>query len=230
MTNYETVAQQLGVTFKDIKILKQAFVHRSYLNEHHSFSLDHNERLEFLGDAILELIVTEYLYRNYPNPEGELTNWRASLVNSQSLAETGQNLGIENYLLLSKGEAKDANTKARNYILANTVEAIIGAIYLDAGIDAAKNFIHEHILVKLPYILEHKLYMDSKTHFQEMAQEHVGITPTYKLHRDEGPDHNKIFTIGVYLGSDFIAEGKGTSKQEAQMQAAEAALELKGWK
>ncbi|MGB0757733.1 MAG: ribonuclease III [Patescibacteria group bacterium] len=229
MTNYENVAHDLGLTFRDAKLLKQAFVHRSYLNEHHSFSLDHNERLEFLGDAVLELVVTEYLYRNYPNPEGELTNWRASLVNSQSLAETGRTLGLEEYLLLSKGEAKDKNTKARNYILANTVEAVIGAVYLDSGFEAASNFIHEHILSKLPHILENKLYLDPKTHFQEMSQEKHGITPTYKLVDEDGPDHNKQFTIAVYIGPDMIAQGDGSSKQEAQMNAARAALELKGW-
>ncbi len=227
--DYAKVAQELGLEFQDATLLKQAFVHRSYLNEHHSFSLEHNERLEFLGDAVLELVVTEYLYNNYPNPEGEMTNWRASLVNSQSLAETGRDLNLEKYLLLSKGEAKDTNPKARNYILANTVEAIIGAIYLDGGIEPASKFIAEHILTKLPNILKHKLYLDSKTHFQELAQEKFGITPNYKLLSEDGPDHNKHFEIGVFIGGDIIAKGTGSSKQEAQMNAAQAGLEVKGW-
>jgi len=227
--DYNKVAQALGLQFKDATLLKQAFVHRSYLNEHHTFSLEHNERLEFLGDAVLELIVTEYLYNNYPNPEGEMTNWRASLVNSQSLAETGRELELEKYLLLSKGEAKDTNPKARNYILANTVEAIIGAIYLDSGFESAKDFVMKNILTKLPYILKNKLYLDSKTHFQELAQEKFSITPNYKLLSEEGPDHNKMFEIGVFIGNNIIAKGNGSSKQEAQMNAAQAALEIKGW-
>lgn len=229
MPEYTSLAQKLDLSFSNTELLQQAFVHRSYLNEHPSFHLDHNERLEFLGDAVLELVVTEHLYNNYPNPEGELTNWRAALVNSQSLAETGRALDLEEYLMLSRGEAKDTNSKARNYILANTVEALIGALYLDQGFEVASRFIHDHIIVKLPHILEHKLYLDSKTHFQEIAQEKHGITPTYKLLSESGPDHNKIFTIGVFLGSDMIAQGDGTSKQEAQMNAARAGLEVKSW-
>ena len=229
MQKYKDAAQDLGLEFKDIGLLKQAFVHRSYLNEHHSFSLEHNERLEFLGDAVLELVVTEFLYKNYKNPEGEMTNWRASLVNSQSLAETGRELNLEKYLLLSKGEAKDTNPKARNYILANTVEAVIGAIYLDSGFEPAAKFITKHILTKLPNILENKLYLDSKTHFQELSQEKFGITPTYRLISEEGPDHNKIFEIGVYISNDLIAKGGGSSKQEAQMDAAAEGLKTKGW-
>ncbi len=229
MQKYDEVAKELGLSFNDSALLKQAFVHRSYLNEHHNFTLDHNERLEFLGDAVLELVVTDFLYRNYPNPEGEMTNWRASLVNSQSLAETGRALNLEKYLLLSKGESKDNNPKARNYILANTVESIIGAIYLDSGYEAAAKFINEHILVKLPNILKNKLYLDAKTHFQELSQEKYGITPNYKLLSEEGPDHNKTFQIGVFIDEEMIAEGKGSSKQEAQMTAAQAAIKAKGW-
>lgn len=229
MHKYDEVAKELGLTFKDPILLKQAFVHRSYLNEHHSFTLDHNERLEFLGDAVLELVVTDFLYKNYPNPEGEMTNWRASLVNSQSLAETGRTLNLEKYLLLSKGESKDDNPKARNYILANTVESVIGAIYLDSGYEPAAKFITDHILVKLPNILENKLYLDAKTHFQELSQEKYGITPNYKLLSEDGPDHNKIFQIGVFINEEMIAEGKGSSKQEAQMTAAQAGIKAKGW-
>lgn len=230
MKNYDELAETLNLPFANTQILQQAFVHRSYLNEHPKFSLDHNERLEFLGDAVLELVVTDYLYKNYSNPEGELTNWRASLVNSQSLAETAQKLNLEKYLLLSRGEAKDKNSKARNYILANTLEALIGAIYLDMGFERAEKFISEHILTKLPYILKNKLYLDSKTHFQEISQEKYGITPSYKLLNESGPDHNKIFEVGVFIGEDLIARGQGSSKQEAQMSAAEAGLNIKNWK
>lgn len=229
MPDFEKLAQHLNIPFSDLTLLQQAFVHRSYLNEHPSFKLDHNERLEFLGDAVLELVVTEHLYTNYPNPEGEMTNWRASLVNSQSLAETAQKLELEEFLLLSRGEAKDKNSKARNYILANTLEALIGSIYLDQGYEPAQKFITDHILVKLPHILEHKLYLDSKTHFQELAQERHGITPSYKLLDESGPDHNKTFEVGIYIGNELVAQGTGTSKQEAQMNAARAALEAKGW-
>lgn len=209
-------------------LIKSALVHRSYLNEHPKFELDHNERLEFLGDAVLELVVTENLYLNYPNPEGELTNWRASLVNSKMLSKIGQNLEIESLLYLSRGEQKDQG-KARQYILANAMEAIIGAIYLDQGWDTAKKFIETNILSELPEILEKKLYLDPKSNFQEQAQEKTGITPSYKVLKESGPDHNKIFEVGVYLKSQQIAVGKGSSKQEAQEEAARAALELEEW-
>lgn len=220
----------MGLNFKNKDILKEAMVHRSYINEHPKFELDHNERLEFLGDAVLELVVTENLFRNFKNPEGELTNWRAALVNSKMLAETAEELGIYTYLALSRGEAKDANPKARNYILANALEALIGAIYMDQGFDTAKDFITKHLLGKLPFILEHKLYMDAKSHFQELAQEHMGVTPNYRVVSENGPDHAKNFVVGAYLGDELIAEGEGTSKQEAQMQAARKALmEKKDW-
>lgn len=220
----------IDVTFKDKDLLISALVHRSYLNEHTEFPLPHNERLEFLGDAVLELVVTEYLYLHYPNPEGELTNWRASLVNANMLAELAREINLESYLKLSRGEAKEANTKARQYIIANAYEALIGAIYLDQGWDAAKRFIEAQVLIKLPYILEHQLFMDPKSRFQEIAQELTGITPTYKVLDEKGPDHARHFTIGLYLGDEYIASGEGTSKQEAQMAAAENGLEVKGWK
>ncbi len=214
----------IGVTFKDKNFLKEALVHRSYINEHPSFALGHNERLEFLGDAVLELVVTEYLFKNYPNPEGELTNWRAALVNAKMLAEVGGTFDLYSYLYLSRGESKDNNIKAKNYILANAVEALIGAIYLDQGWEVAKDFISRILLTRLDYILEHKLYMDAKSHFQEITQEKMGITPNYKVVEESGPDHNKKFVVGIYLGEELIAEGEGTSKQEAQMAAAENAL------
>jgi len=219
----------LGVTFQNIDTLRQALVHRSYLNEHTSFPLDHNERLEFLGDAVLELVVTEYLYLNYPNPEGEMTNWRAALVNGQQLANIAAKLFVEDFLYMSRGERKDRDSKARRYILANAMEAIIGAMYLDRGWDVAKEFVTRAVLSLLPEILEKKLYIDPKSRFQESAQEHTGITPTYRVHSEEGPDHEKVFTVGVYLEKERVAEGVGTSKQEAQVDAAEKAIEAKGW-
>ncbi len=221
--------KNLGITFKNKDFLLQSVVHRSYINEHPEFKLGHNERLEFLGDAVLELAVTEYLYKSYPNPEGELTNWRASLVNSKMLAELAREFDIEQFLMMSKGEAKDKSGKARQYILANAFEALIGAIYLDQGIRKTETFIKKNLLSKLPYILEHKLYLDAKSKFQEMAQEREGYTPSYKVISETGPDHARRFKIGAYLGGDLVATGSGTSKQEAQMRAAENALEKKGW-
>ncbi len=219
----------LGVEFQNVDTLRQALVHRSYLNEHPSFALEHNERLEFLGDAVLELVVTDNLYKNYPNPEGELTNWRASLVNGDKLADIISKLDVEQYLYLSRGEKKDTGGKARRYILANAMEAIIGAIYLDLGWDDAKAFIERNVLSELKEILDKKLYIDPKSRFQEASQEHVGITPSYKVMSEEGPDHNKIFTVAVYLGKDKVAEGTGSSKQEAQIAAADAGVTAKGW-
>lgn len=227
--DFKEVADHLQIPFKEDGHLRQAFVHRSYLNENSGFDLDHNERLEFLGDAVLELVVTEYLFQNYENPEGELTNWRAALVNGQNLADVAKGLNIEQFLYLSKGESQDANSKARRYILANTMEAIIGAIYLDFGWDESKNFIDRVILSTLPEILEKKLYIDPKSRFQEEAQSRMSITPAYKVLEEEGPDHKKIFRIGVYLGKELVADGTGTSKQEAQLSAAEAGLAAKGW-
>ncbi|HRY63478.1 MAG TPA: ribonuclease III [Patescibacteria group bacterium] len=220
----EELEAKIGVVFQNKNFLKEALVHRSYINEHSSFALGHNERLEFLGDAVLELVVTEYLFKNYPNPEGELTNWRAALVNAKMLAEIGGTFDLYSYLYLSRGESKDNNIKAKNYILANAVEAVIGAIYLDQGFEAVRVFITKNILSRLPYILEHKLYMDAKSHFQEITQEKMGITPNYKVVEESGPDHNKKFVVGIYLGEELIAEGEGTSKQEAQMAAAENAV------
>lgn len=230
MKEFSQLEKQLKLKFKNQDLLKQAFVHRSYINENANFNLPHNERLEFLGDAVLELVVTEYLYNNYPNPEGELTNWRASLVNGQMLAELAKELSLEDYLFLSKGEAKDADGKARNYILANCFEALIGAIYLDLKYKAAEKFIHEYLLPKLPHILSNELYLDPKSKFQEIAQEKIGITPSYKVLSETGPDHNKVFEVGVYIEKKMIAKAKGSSKQEAQVNAAEAALDKKDWK
>lgn len=220
--------ERLGIEFKNKELLLQAVVHRSFLNENRDFELGHNERLEFLGDAVLELVVTEHLFNNYDNPEGELTNWRAALVNAKTLADVSAELGVSDFLLLSKGEKKDKG-KARAYILANATEALIGAMYLDQGWDAAKQFIDGHILSRLEHILEHKLYLDPKSRFQEAAQEKVGVTPTYSVLKEDGPDHAKVFTVGVYVDDDLVAQGDGTSKQEAQTEAAQKALDLKGW-
>ena len=226
ITPFENI---LNLKFKNQNLLKQALIHRSYLNEHPDFELGHNERLEFLGDAVLELVVTEYLYNHYENPEGEMTNWRAALVNAKMLAEIAHELQIEKYLYLSKGEAKDNNQKARNYILANAMESLIGAIYLDQGWDIVKNFIIQNIVIKLPEIQDKKLYIDAKSRFQEMAQDKTGITPSYVVLEEFGPDHNKKFVIGLYLEDELVAKGSGTSKQEGQMSAAEQGLKVKGW-
>lgn len=226
--DFDAFQKKLGVKFKNQDLLVQSVIHRSYLNEHPNFRLGHNERLEFLGDAVLELIVTEYLYDSYPNPEGELTNWRASLVNAKMLSSLAKDLEIEDYLYLSKGEAKDVG-KARQYILANAFEAVIGAIYLDGGMAVSRRFIKKNLLVKLPHILEHKLYMDPKSNFQEIAQDKIGLTPVYRVLRESGPDHAKQFVVGVYLGDSKVAEGEGASKQEAQVEAADKALHAKGW-
>lgn len=224
MKDVSKLERAIGATFKHTDLLRQAVVHRSYLNEHPDFGLEHNERLEFLGDAVLELAVTEHLYANYPNPEGDLTNWRAALVNADMLAELAHRLGIEEFLHLSRGEAKDANTKARRYILANAFEAIIGALYLDQGYEAAKQFVHATVLPELPRILAEGTYQDPKSKFQELAQERFGVTPTYKVLEESGPDHARRFKVGLYLKKDLITTGEGSSKHEAQVAAAKEAL------
>lgn len=221
--------QKLGIIFSNKDMLVQAFVHRSYLNENPDFYLDHNERLEFLGDAVLELVVTEYLYQNYPhNPEGEMTSWRAALVNAIMLSKIASNIGLNDFLLLSKGEAKDIG-KARQYILANTFEALIGAIYLDQGYGTASEFIRKVLIPELPLIIEQELHKDPKSRFQEEAQERVGVTPAYKVLEEWGPDHAKHFIVGVYLGDEIVEKGEGSSKQEAEQDAAQHALEIKRW-
>ncbi|MCX6781732.1 MAG: ribonuclease III [Candidatus Magasanikbacteria bacterium] len=228
--DFTAMEKKLGVTFNNPDILVQAFVHRSYLNEHRDFPLPHNERLEFLGDAVVELVVTEYLFNEFGNPEGELTNWRAALVNAKTLASIAYEIGMEPYLFLSHGESKDAGTKARDYIMANTMESVTGAIYVDQGYEATKGFISRSVIPKLPYILENGLYMDAKSRFQESAQELAGVTPSYKVLGEVGPDHAKSFKVGVYIGKELVASGEGMSKQEAQTEAAEMGLKVKGWK
>jgi len=225
----DSLERLLGAVFNDKQILLSAVTHRSYLNEHREAEQDHNERLEFLGDAVLELVVTDYLFKKYQEkPEGELTAVRAALVNTISLAEAATKLGLNDYLLMSKGEAKDTG-RARQYILANAFEACIGAIYIDLGYEAAGKFIAGQLFSKTDRIVEKRLWQDPKSRFQEMAQEHASITPTYELMNQEGPDHDRLFTIGVYLRREKIAEGNGRSKQEAEQAAAEKAIEIKGW-
>lgn len=229
MKDFSELEKKLNVCFKNKDLLVQAFCHRSYLNENPDFKLSHNERLEFLGDAVLELVVSEHLYLNYPEKsEGELTSWRAALVNAKMLGETAKQLSFNDFLLLSKGEAKEQG-KSRLYILANTFEAFIGALYLDQGYKACQKFIKEHLISKLPEIIEKRLYKDPKSRFQEEAQERVGITPVYKVLEEWGPDHAKHFLVAVFLGEELIAKGEGSSKQEAELEAAENALKIKGW-
>ncbi|OGF51442.1 ribonuclease III [Candidatus Giovannonibacteria bacterium RIFCSPLOWO2_02_FULL_43_11b] len=229
MKDLEEFEKSIGVKFKNKELLLEAFTHRSYLNENADWNGRQNERLEFLGDAVLELIVTEHLFSNFKDKaEGELTSYRAALVNANMLSEVAQDLGLNDHLLLSRGEAKDLG-RARQYILANTFEALVGAIYLDAGYDAADKFIRKNILSKVSDVISKKLFRDPKSLFQERAQEVYGITPKYEVLKEWGPDHNKHFVIGAYIGNDLVAEGEGPSKQEAQANAAEEGLRIKKW-
>ena len=219
----------LGVTFVEPLHLLTAITHRSYLNEHREAKQEHNERYEFLGDAVLELVVTDFLFHKYPEkPEGDLTAIRAALVNTVSISEAATQMEINEFLLLSKGEERDTG-RARQYILANTFESVIGAIYLDQGYDGAKEFIAGRLFDKTEKIVAKKLWQDAKSRFQELAQEHAGVTPNYETLGQTGPDHDRMFTVGVFLGESKIAEGKGRSKQEAEQSAAEAGINAKNW-
>ena len=229
MINFETFEKKTNIIFNDKKLLEQAFIHRSYINENNDSHFSHNERLEFLGDAVLELIVTDYLYNKYPDrDEGDLTAYRSALVNAVIIGEVALEPGMNDYLLLSKGEAKDVG-KARSYILANTYEAYVGAVYIDQGYDVAKSFIARTLFGKIDEIVAKKLWRDAKSLVQEKSQEYLSVTPVYKVLNESGPDHDKHFTIGVFFGEDRIAEGKGKSKQEAEQAAARSALEIKDW-
>jgi len=229
MVDFSNFEKKTGIVFKNTDLLRQAFVHRSYLNENKWYALGHNERLEFLGDAVLELAVTDYLYDKFPDKtEGDLTSYRSALVNANTCAEVANVLGVNDYLLLSKGESKDIG-RARTFILANTLEAIIGAIYIDQGYEVAKKFISDHILNRINDIIKDKTWIDAKSLFQEKAQEEVGITPLYKTMKESGPDHDKHFTVGVYLNKELVGTGEGKSKQDAEQEAAKKALENKGW-
>lgn len=221
-------AATLGLSFKNLKLLEEAFTHRSYLNEHKSAEA-HNERLEFLGDAVLELSATHFLFHKYPEKsEGDLTAYRAALVNTYSIAEVADALGVNDMLLLSKGEKRDTG-RARQIILANAFEALVGALYLDQGYDAADAFLNKHLYPKLDGIIAARSYQDAKSKFQETAQNKKGITPNYKTIREDGPDHDREFTVGVYLEEKEIARGIGKSKQEAEQAAAQNALDKTSW-
>lgn len=229
MIDFSDFEKKTKIKFKDKELLRQAFVHRSYINENPEAGLSHNERLEFLGDAVLELIVTDFLYRTYPTyTEGELTSVRSALVNATIISEVAVSEGMNDFLLLSKGEAKDIG-KARSYILANTYEAYVGAVYLDQGYDATEDFVTKSLLWKTDEIVKKKLWRDAKSLVQERAQEFNNLTPSYKVISESGPDHDKHFNVGIFFGSSLVAEGKGKSKQEAEQNAALSALQLKNW-
>ncbi len=227
--DFSKFEKKISVEFKNKGLLKQAFTHRSYINENKGTGLTHNERLEFLGDAVLELVITEFLFREFPDKqEGELTSLRAALVNTVTISKIAGDVGMNDFLLLSKGESKDVG-RARQVILANTFEAFIGALYLDQGYESAKKFISDNLFSELKTIVEKSLWKDSKSKLQEKSQEVLSITPAYKTLNEVGPDHNKIFTVGLFLGEEQVSEGKGHSKQEAQEEAAKSALKKKGW-
>lgn len=228
MPNFAEFEKKLPGRFNQPALLQQAFTHRSYLNEN-QLTDEHNERLEFLGDAVLELVVTEFLFAKYPEDhEGDLTAYRAALVNAETLAQVAGQAGMNNYLLLSKGEARDTG-RARQTILANTFESVVGAIFLDQGYEPAKQFITEYLLTEAESIINHQLWQDAKSLFQEQAQAKRGITPTYEVLSEAGPDHNKLFTVGLYLGAELAAEGRGSSKQRAEQDAARRGLDHFGW-
>ena len=229
MKDFSALESKLNLNFENKDFLAQAFCHRSYINENPDFPLGHNERLEFLGDAVLELVVTEHLYNSYlTEGEGELTSWRAALVNTKILSETSKELGLDNFILLSKGETGEVGRNKQS-ILADTFEAVIGAIYLDGGYNPCKTFIERNLIVKLSRILKLGLHRDAKSRFQEEAQSKNGVTPAYKVLEESGPDHRKLFVLGVFIGDELIAKGKGYSKQEAEEEAARKALEVKEW-
>ncbi len=224
LAKYRQFAKEaLGVTFENIDLLITAFTHRSYVNEHRKTAKEHNERLEFLGDAVLELVVTEYLYGNFAEPEGVLTNWRSALVRTESISDAANRLGFEPLLRLSRGE-KRGTPRARAQILANCYEAVVGALYLDQGYDASRQFIEKSLLVTFEDILQTGSWLDPKSHLQELAQSQEGYTPVYKVLEEEGPDHEKTFTVGVFVNNVLRGQGTGPSKQAGQQKAAEAAL------
>jgi ribonuclease-3 len=219
-TPYQEFAKEkLGFEFNDINLLVTALTHRSYVNEHREVVKEHNERLEFLGDAVLELVSSDFLYRNYDEPEGIMTALRAALVRTESIGDAGKELGYEPLVRLSHGE-KNGSERAHDVILADCFEAVIGAIYLDQGYEKAKEFISKHILVKIDEILEEGTWRDPKSYVQELAQKIDGETPVYRTLKEDGPDHDKVFTVGVYVGNKLLGTGSGHSKQEAQTEAA----------
>jgi ribonuclease III len=223
------LAKVLGIKVEHPAFFQEALTHRSYLNENRGYPYPHNERLEFLGDAVLELIVTEFLFEKFPQkPEGELTNLRAALVNGEMLGNIGKEIGLDAFLLMSRGESKDTG-RARSYLVANAMEAVIGALYKDQGYLGSKGFIEKNIFTKLDKVIAEGLYTDAKSYFQEKAQAHTSITPSYRILEESGPDHDRKFVAGVYLEEELVAQGEGASKQEAQRSAAKNALEARGW-
>ena len=227
--DFSTFETKIGYSFKDKRLLETAFTHRSYLNENRAPGREHNERMEFLGDAVLELVVTEFLFAKYPEkPEGDLTAYRAALVNTQSIAEAATKLGMNEYLLLSRGESRDTG-RARQIILANAFEAMIGALYLDSGYETARDFIAVQLFHKTDDVVANRLWQDAKSKLQEISQELLGFTPTYEMVSQSGPDHDKKFIVAAHLGAERVATGEGKSKQEAEQAAAEKALAVKGW-
>lgn len=224
----ELLKDTLSIEIQNPDLFQEALTHRSFLNEHKSYKHPHNERLEFLGDAVLELVVTKFLFDNFKNPEGELTSFRAALVNGDMLGKIGHDLGLQNFLLMSRGESKDTG-RARSYLVANAMESIIGALYIDQGFDAAKNFVEQNILNHLDEVLSQGLYTDPKSRFQELAQEKSGVTPSYRVLKEWGPDHDRHFIAGVFINDELVAEGEGISKQDAQREAARQGLIAKGW-
>jgi ribonuclease-3 len=222
--NPEEYGQKIGVTFRNRDLIVEALTHRSYLNEYPQWQLPHNERLEYLGDAVLELIVTEALFRKFPKqPEGQLTVLRAALVNYQILARVAESIDLQDFILMSRGERKDTG-RAREVILANAIEAVIGAIYLDQGFEKTRTFVEKFVLVHLDEVLKTKSYKDAKSELQEIIQEKLKMTPTYAVRGESGPAHERRFTMGVYFGDKLIAEGEGLSKQDAEIEAAKNAL------
>lgn len=221
---HEFAREKLGFEFDNIELLVTALTHRSYVNEHKKSVTEHNERLEFLGDAVLELVVTDYLFKNHSEPEGILTSWRAALVRTESIGEAGDKLGYEPLVRMSRGE-KQGSDRARQQILANAFEAVTGAIYLEKGYAVAEKFIQEHILYKLDDILKTGSWRDPKSNLQEVSQRVDGFTPQYRVLDEIGPDHDKVFTLGVFVGDTLMGRGTGPSKQSAQQEAARSALE-----
>ncbi len=225
-TPYQEFAREkLGFDFHDISLLVTALTHRSYVNEHRETVHDHNERLEFLGDAVLEIVVSDFLYRNYDEPEGIMTALRSALVRTESIGAAGYELGYEPLVRLSHGE-KNGSERAHEVIMADCFEAVIGAIYLDQGYATAKDFIYKHIIVKIDEIIEEGLWRDPKSYVQELIQKIEGVTPAYHTLREEGPDHDKSFTVGIYVNGELVAKGDGHSKQDAQTAAARAAIKI----